>query len=61
MKTNFLKNINEIPKQFLFNPKIINIDNLKIKKPKYFIILGMGGFSRGFIKKLFIKFKINYS
>jgi glucose-6-phosphate isomerase len=43
IKTNFLKNINEIPKQFLFNPKIINIDNLKIKKPKYFIILGMGG------------------
>jgi len=43
MKTNFLKNINEIPKQFLFNPKIINIDNLKIKKPKYFIVLGMGG------------------
>jgi len=43
MKTNFLKNINEIPKQFLFDPKIINADNLKIKKPKYFIVLGMGG------------------
>jgi len=43
MKEKFLEDINNIPKQFFFEPKIINGQNLKFKKPQYFIILAMGG------------------